>query len=158
MTPTTRTGVALLAFVGLLAPLPAATETQDWDQGAVTEIAKQLAAVAGDLRRSVRRAPQPIGHRRGRRARFQALDDLRVAQGSINSLLRQLEAGAGREETYPTYRRIRTLRRNIAQNARRALITEPTLGKLETARGILDQLARFYAVEVADDEEIETGD
>ncbi len=158
MTPTTRTGVALLAVISLLVAAPAATETQDWDQAAVTEIAKQLAAVAGDLRSSVRRAPQVPGHRRARRARVQALDDLRVAQGSINSLMRQLEAGAGREETYPTYRRIRTLRRDIAQNARRALITEPTLGKLKTARGILDQMALFYAAEVAADEEIEAGD
>ena len=157
MTPTTRAGVALLTVIGLLVAVPAATETQEWDQAAVTELAKQLAAVAGDLRSSVRRTPE-LGHRRARRARSQALDDLRVAQGSVNSLLRRLEAGEGREETYPTYRRIRSLRRNIAQNARRALITEPTLGKLEAARGILDQMALFYAAEVAADEEIEAGD
>ena len=158
MTPTARVGVALLAVIGLLVAGPAATETQEWDQAAVTKLAKQVAAVAGDLRTSVRRTPDFRGHRRAQRARFQALDDLRVAQGSINSLLRRLEAGEGREETYPTYRRIRSLRRNIAQNARRALITEPTLGKLEAARGILDQMALFYAVEVAADEEIEAGD
>jgi len=157
MTRTIRAAFALLALAGLLVALPVAAEAKDWDQAAVTAIAKQLAGVAGDLRSSVRRAPEPPA-RRARRARFNALDDLRVVQGSVNSLLRQLEGGAGRTETYPTYRRIRRLRRNIAQNARRALITEPTLGKLETARGLLDQLAPFYAVEVAADEEIESSD
>ena len=158
MTPTNRAGVALLTVVGLLVAGPAATETLEWDQAAVTQLAKQLATVAGDLRSSVRRTPEFRGHRRIRRARSQALDDLRVAQGSVNSLLRRLEAGEGREGTYPTYRRIRSLRRNIAQNVRRARITEPTLGKLEAARGILDQMALFYAAEVAADEEIEAGD
>jgi hypothetical protein len=152
-----RVGVALIVFAGLLVALPAATQTKEWDQAAVTGIAKQLAEVAGDLRSSVRRTPEPPG-RRARRARLQALDDLRVVQGSVNSLARQLEAGAGREQTYPTYRRIRTLRRDIAQNARRALITEPTLGKLAAARELLDQLDPFYAPEVAADEEIETTD
>ena len=145
---TMRSALVLLVPLGILVALPAASETKEWDQ----------AAVAGDLRSSVREPSEAHSGRMQRRWRARVFDDLRVAQGSANSLLRQLEAGAGREETYPTYRRIRTLRRNIAQNARRAFITEPTLGKLETARGILDQLARFYAAEVAADEEIETGD
>jgi hypothetical protein len=157
MTRTLGAGVALLALAGLLVALPAATETKDWDQAAVTGIAKQLAATAGDLRTSVRNAPNPPS-RRAQRARFQALDDLRVVEGSINSLVGRLEAGAGRGETYPTYRRIGILRRDIAQNARRALLTEPTLGKLATARELLDQLAPFYATEAAADEEIEATD
>lgn len=152
-----RVGVALVAFVGLLVALPATSQTTEWDQAAVTAIAVQLVEVAGDLRSSVRRAPEPPA-RRARRAHLQALDDLRVVQSSVRSLARQLEAGAGREETYPTYRRIRTLRRDIAQNASRALITEPTLGKLEAARVLLDQLAPFYAPEVAADEEIDATD
>jgi len=154
MTRTIRAGFTLLALTALLVSLPAASATREWDQAAVTGIAKQLAEVAGDLRSSVRRAPEPPG-RAARRARFQALDDLRVVQGSVTSLLRQLEGGAGQAETYPTYRRIRMLRRDIAQHARRALITEPTLGKLEKARGLLDQLDPFYAAEVAADEQIE---
>ena len=32
---------------------------------------------------------------------------------------------------------------------------EPTLGKIQKARGILDQMAPYYAAEVAADEEID---
>ena len=38
----------------------------------------------------------------------------------------------------------------------RALITEPTLSKLETARGLLEQLAPYYEAEETDAAE-ETG-
>jgi len=37
-----------------------------------------------------------------------------------------------------------TLRNDIAMRARRALIVEPTLTKLETARGLLEQLSPYY--------------
>jgi hypothetical protein len=85
-----------------------------------------------------------------RRVRFQALDDLRVAENSVNRLASRLEGGDGREETYPIFRRIRTLRNDIAAQARRASLTEPTISKLETARELLDQLAPFYAPEESD--------
>ena len=54
MTPTTRAGVALVTVIGLLVAVPAATETQEWDQAAVTELAKQRskgpsASRGGDL-------------------------------------------------------------------------------------------------------------
>ena len=51
------------------------------------------------------------------------------------------------EETYPTFRRIRTLRNDIAMRARQAFIAEPTLTKLETARVLLEQLAPYYEAE-----------
>jgi hypothetical protein len=141
--------LALLACLSLLMALPVTAEPKEWDQAAVTELAKQLAEAAGDLRVSVRRTPPAIAGSQ-RSVRFQALDDLRVAESSINSLARRLESGQGREETYPTFRRIRTLRNDIAMQARRAHLMEPTLSKLETARELLEQLAPFYEVEETD--------
>jgi hypothetical protein len=76
----------------------------------------------------------------------------------VNSLHRQLQAGGDRESTYPTFRRIRMLRRDLAQNARRAMITEPTLTKLQQAREILDRMEPFYAAEEALDEELSTAE
>jgi len=143
---TTRPALALVASLGMLVALPAAAEPKEWDQAAVTELAKQLAEAAGDLRQSVRRTPPPPAGSQ-RRVRFQALDDLRVAENAINSLARRLESGDGREETYPTFKRIRTLRNDIAEQARRADVREPTLSKLETARGLLEQLAPYYEAE-----------
>ena len=146
MRSTTRPAFALLASLGMLVALPATAEQKEWDQESVTKIAKQLAEAAGDLRQSVRRTPPPTAGSQ-RRVRFKALDDLRVIENAINSLARRLEAGDGREETYPTFQRIRTLRNDIAMRTRQAFITEPTLTKLETARGLLAQLEPYYAAE-----------
>ena len=129
-------------------PVAPEQRQQQWDQEAVTALAQELVRVAGDLRDSVRRQPEthPLAIRR---ARHLALDRLRVVQSSVRSLARQLENGAGPLETYPTYRRIQMLRRDIARNARRALLVEPTLTKLEQAREVLEQLEPFFAAEAA---------
>ena len=143
-----KTGLVTVLFVllGASVALPTSAQAKEWDQEAVTALAKQLAEAAGDVRSSVRNAPPPPGTQR--RVRHQALDDLRVMENSVNHLARRLEAGEGLDETFGTYQRIRTLRNDIAQQARRANITEPTLSKLETARGLLDELSAYY--EVAD--------
>lgn len=140
----------LLALIALLVGCPAAAQPIEWDQETVSELARQLASSAGDLRQSVRRSPTSLAGRGQRRVRHQALDDLRVAENAINRLAARLEAGEGREETYPTFRRIRTLRNDIAVHARRAHILEPTLSKLEMARGLLEQLAPYYEPEEAE--------
>jgi len=136
--------VVLTACLGMLIALPAAMHAAEWDQAAVTKIAKELADATGDLRDSVRRGSPPPPGSSQRRVHFKAMDDLRVIQSSINSLSRQLEGGAGRDETFPTFQRIRTLRNDISELAGRADITEPTLGKLEAAGGFLQQLEPYY--------------
>jgi hypothetical protein len=140
-----------LVALALLVALPVAAEQVEgkaWDQAAVTTLAQELVGAAGDLRDSVRRQPD-LQSNSIRRARSQVLDDLRVAQNSIRSIARQLENGNDRLATYPTFRRIQTLRRDIARNAQRAALTEPTPGKLEAARKVLVQLEPFYAEEAA---------
>ena len=146
MTIATWPRFVLLTLLGLLFALASAAEPKPWDQAAVTELAKQLAESAGDLRNSVRRGPTPPSGSQ-QRIRYQALDDLRVVASSVNSLARQLESGAGRAETYPTFRRIQMLRNDLAVQARRANITEPTLSKLETARELLEKLSPYYEAE-----------
>ena len=133
--------VAVRAVLALV--FTGAQSTFDIDLRAFAQI------FTGDLRQSVRRTP-PATAGSQRRVRFQALDDLRVAESSINSLARRLESGEGRAETYPTFRRIRTLRNDIAMQARRAHIMEPTLSKLEAAQGLLEQLAPYYQPEETD--------
>jgi len=150
MTRMIRVLVALLAVVGMLGC--AATVDAEpvagkaWDQQAVTALAQKLVEAAGDLRQSVRRQPDIQSHG-VRRARRQALDDLRVAENSIRSLARQLETGAGPLDTYPTFRRIQLLRRDVARNTQRAALREPTTSKLEAARSILEQLEPYYSAE-----------
>ena len=139
---------ALVLSLGSLATPAAATVSKEWDQAAVTKIAKELASAAGDLRQTVQITPPTGTHERGhRRLRHEALDNLRVIENSINSLASQLEAGQGRIETYPTFRRIRRLRHHIARSAQIARITEPTLSKLNRAGALLRQLEPYYAAE-----------
>ena len=149
MTRTNVPAIALLVSLALLVALPAASaEQKEWDQAAVTELAKQLAEVTRSIRQATRRA-EPPGHGSGLRlAHLQGQDDLRMLQNSVNSLARQLENGVGREETYSTFRRIRTLRNDLAETARR-FIREPAPEKLQQVQGALDQLALFYAAEDA---------
>jgi hypothetical protein len=138
----------LILFFGMFATLPAAAEPKEWDQAAVTKLARELADAAGDIRRSVRSRP-PNDQLNQRRLRQDALDDLRVVENSVNSLASRLEAGEGREETYPTFSRIQRLRARIARNARITPLTEPTVSKLATARVLLEQLEPYYEAEEA---------
>ena len=146
MTRKTVPAIALLAGLALLVALPAASaEQKEWDQVAVTEFAKQLAEAAGSIRQAARRAEPPGPGSGLRLAHLQGLDDLRRLQNSVNSLARQLENGVGREESYPTFRRILTLSNDLARTARR-FIREPTPpSKLQQAQVALDRLAPFYA-------------
>jgi hypothetical protein len=141
--------MALFTSLALFVALPAASaEQMEWDQAAATELAKQLAEATSSIRQAARAAERP-GHGSGlRTAHLQSLDDLRRLENSVNSLARQLEDGVGREETYPTFRRVWALRGDLARTARR-FIREPAPSKLQQVQGTLDQLALFYAAETA---------
>jgi hypothetical protein len=151
MIPLKRTNPILFAILAMLFAWPAAAEQPQWkawDQEAVTALAKELVEVGGDVRDSVRRLPS-MPAQGVRRARSRALDDLRVVQNSIRRLARQLDEGGDRLATYPTYRRIRMLSRDIERNLRRAAITEPTTTQVTAARGVIERLEPFYAEEAA---------
>ena len=138
----------LILFLSMFATLPAAAEPKQWDQEVVTKLARELADAAGDIRRSVRSRP-PSDALNQRRLRQDTLDDLRVVENSVNSLATRLEAGEGREETYPTYSRIRRLRARISRNADLAALKQPTVPKLERARELLEQLEPYYEADEA---------
>lgn len=147
----TLTAFALAVLLStVVLPSLAEDEGKAWDQAVVTDLAKQLAETAGDLRTSVRRTPIPQSGSM-RRNQFRVLDDLRVISNSINSLARRLESGEGRSETYPTFRRIRMLRNDLAVQVRRVGFGEPTVTKLAAAKGLVDQLNPFYVGEMSDD-------
>ncbi|MBW2421554.1 MAG: hypothetical protein JRH19_23640 [Deltaproteobacteria bacterium] len=151
MKRTIRATLIFFAASAMLLAWPAAAdqaESSSWDQAAVTALAQELVQAAGDIRDSVRRLPQ-VPAAGIRRARSQALDDLRVVQSSVRRLASQLEEGGDRLSTYPTFRRIRTLTRDIGRNLRRAAITEPTASQVAAARKVIKKLDPFYAAEAA---------
>ncbi len=153
-----RASSALLSVLALLFGLPIAASAsvphKDWDQEVVTQLARELYQAAGDLLETVRHTPA-VGdatlnpQRSQRRLRQEALDDMRIIQFSIRSLVERLEQGEGRLETYPTFNRIRRLRNRIARAARLATLQEATLSKLAAARAALEKLEPYYAPEEA---------
>ena len=149
MTRISRSALILITLLGLLWALPAASEPKEWDQAAVTSLAAQLAQQAGDIRQAVRRVPESGMNVSTRRTRWQVLDDLRVMENTVRNFARRLTGGAGREETYPMFQRIQTLRRDIAEHSRRVNLVEPVTSKLETARELLAQIEPYYEAEAA---------
>jgi hypothetical protein len=145
MTRMTVPVIALTAGLALFTALPAASaEQQEWDQAAATELAKQLAEATGSIRQAARSGERPGPGSGLRNAHLRALDDLRRLENMINRLARQLEDGAGREATYPTFRRVRALRDDLARTARR-FIREPAPTKLQQIDRAFDRLDLFYA-------------
>ena len=134
----------ILISLGCASPKP--SEDKPWGQEAVASLARDLVGAAGDVGDSVRLQPDLLAVT-VRRARHRTLDDIRVAQSSIRSLALQLKNGGDRMSTYPTFRRIRSLRSRIAREIPRGAFTEPTPSKVEAARVILDELEPFYAGE-----------
>ena len=140
-----RPTASAIVFIALLVASPAASADQKtWDQAAVTELAQELAQATASIRRAARASERPGPGSGLRTAHLQALDDLRRLEHSMNRLARQLQDGVGREETYPTFRRVWTLRGDLARTARR-FIRDPAPSRLTQVQSALDELARFYA-------------
>jgi hypothetical protein len=56
----------------------------------------------------------------------------------------ELEAGKGREETYPVWQRLSTLVRDAREEARRQMLQQNSLDKITVARDALNELGPFY--------------
>lgn len=114
-----------------------------WDQERVTDIAQQLAEAMGELKDSLQDQPQSHDPTR-QRALYAAREDVRLLASSTRHLAHRLEAGAGRLETYPIYKRIGMLRRSAEENGRKALIENPILGRITRAGELLIRIAPYY--------------
>ena len=83
------------ALVLLLLPTAALGELAKWDQARVTQIAEELAAAMKDLRQEIQAAPAITDPTR-QRARYEALEDVRIMTNSSTHLASELKAGKGR--------------------------------------------------------------
>jgi hypothetical protein len=130
----------------LLLPTAAFAELAKWDQARVTQIAEELAVALKDLRKEIRATPQITDPAR-QRARYEALEDVRIMTNSSKHLASQLKAGKGRDETSSTWRRLGLLRREFEENARKSLIPDPIMEKILKAGELLIRLTPYYASE-----------
>jgi hypothetical protein len=138
---------AALALALALAPLAAAAELPRWDQARVTAIAVELAD-------SVAKATVEVDKQKGgrvdvskERAFYEFREDMRLAKNTSRHLAKELQEGKGREETYPTFKRLKMLRNDAAENARRADMPDPTIAAITAAGGLLNRLRPYYEEE-----------
>jgi hypothetical protein len=124
----------------------AKAEAAKWDQKRVTSIAQQLAAAVGQLYDIVSKQPASANTPQ-RKVRYQALDDLRTLKQVSGSFARNLKDGKGREETYPTYQRIQTIRRDLEEHGRRADVKLDTLNSYAKVADLNRQLGPYYEEE-----------
>ena len=122
----------------------AAVETPAWDQAQVSEIAKELAATIRPLQTALREQPPPQLGSGQTNSQIRLRDKLRQLRNNTDQLVARLEAGDGREETFPIFQRIQELRRSAAEDARRIFISDQVGTSIEATREPLGQLAPFY--------------
>lgn len=138
-----RISVACVVAALLLFPAVALAELAKWDQARVAQIAEEFAAAMKELRREIRAAPPNTDPTR-QRARYEAIEDVRIMTNSSAHLASQLKAGKGREETFPTWRRLDLLRRDFEESARKSMIPDPIMEKILKAGELLIRLTPYF--------------
>ncbi len=140
--------VPIFALAAGFAPASSFAQAEQWDQARVTEIAQELAGAVKDLREAVRReVPSTPGRLQQGRAQYALSDALRLLKSETRYLAAQLKDGKGRDETFLVYKRIDSLRQQAAENARKMMILQPTLDRIDAARKIWVQLVPYYGEE-----------
>jgi hypothetical protein len=137
---------AILAAVVLLPSIGRAGEPRTWDLAEVAALADELYEAVKDLRDSARRASDPGIASGQARSTHRLLDTLRLIRNESKHLASRLNEGAGRDETLPVFRRIGQLRLQAAEDARRLMLLQPVLDRIEAARSVLEKLEPYYAV------------
>lgn len=125
----------------------AGAELTAWDQEKVTAVAAELVEATGDLQTTLRRQPPPTTGQPGKRAFHQLRDDVSAIDSTARRLRNALAEGAGREETFPTYRRMISSVRSASSELRRTNLGEPAAGKVKAAGDVLRRLQPFYEEE-----------
>jgi hypothetical protein len=144
-------GLRAAFVVGVAAaPLAAHAELAKWDQTRVT-------AIANELSEAVAKAAIEVDKQKGsrvdvgkERAFYEFREDMRLAKNTSRHLARELENGESREETYPTFKRLKTLRNDAAENARRADMPDSAIATITAAGELLVRLRPYYEEEPAD--------
>jgi hypothetical protein len=152
MTPAFRRASSFamsFAFAAALAAAPsiARAELAKWDQARVTAIATELAE-------AVSKAAIEVDKQKGsridvgkERAFYEFREDMRLAKNTSRHLSKELQGGHGREETYPTFKRLKTLRNDAAENARRADMPDSAIATITAAGELLVRLRPYYEEE-----------
>jgi hypothetical protein len=131
------------ALISIIGAASASAEPAAWDQSQVTGLAQKFFEAAKSLRDADRAAPAPIEHA-GPGGAMLFTDDLRVIESEAAHLHNELEAGKGRSETSPVYRRLAEFMQRAHQQAKRLTLTMPVSSALKAAGDALNRLEPYY--------------
>ena len=143
-----RTALAVGGALALAAVSGVArAELAKWDQ-------KRVSAIATELADAVNKAAIEVDKGKGsrvdvakERAFYEFQEDMRLAKNTSRHLAKELNEGKGREETYPTYKRLKTLRNDAAESARRAVTPDSTIEAITAAGELMNRLRPYYEEE-----------
>jgi hypothetical protein len=143
-------GLRAALLVGLvLAPVAAKAELPRWDQQRITTIANELSEAVAKAALEVEKQKGSRVDITKERAFYEFREDMRLARNTARHLAKELQDGKGRDETHPTFRRLKTLRNDAAENARRADMPDSTLAAITAAGELLNRLRPYYEEEPA---------
>jgi len=112
-----------------------------WDQKRVTDYAVELDEAVKSLREEARGTTVPFAKRQ---SKHDLDEDLRLIENSTNYLVEQLKAGAGRDDTEATFKRIGSLRDDAAEHARRCDLPDPLMKAVVHAGEIHNRMKPYY--------------
>jgi hypothetical protein len=145
--------LAVAAPFLLLSPARAAEEAaapaKAWDQAAVTALAGQLAKACDALYDEYYKTPGSSGGAVGTgqsKASYRLKHVLRRIDEATKQLAGALAAGQGRDETEPQVEDIGMLARDARQQLSRMYVQSPLQARIDTARGLWQQLAAYYGL------------
>jgi len=136
-------GVAALGLAASARAEDPAGEPVKWDQARVTQYSVELNQAIEEAVHQLRKSPlqtQP-GQRQ---AWYDMREDLRLLENTSDHLQKQLQAGAGADETRATFDRIESLRHQAEEHGRKLATEEPVMAGLVNAGAIHNQMRPYY--------------
>lgn len=141
-------GFAAVAAAAVLMATQARAIEADlpWDQGTATEYSRQLATSVSWLYREAKIEQDEASLTAVTVDNYVFVEDLKSLRRYTERLARALESGKSQEETATLFARIQRLVRDVQDSKRFAHVLEGEAARaeVETARGYLNELTRFY--------------
>lgn len=143
MSRTSRLRALPAALAAAILLLGAGSAQAAWDQGKVTALSEKLEQEMDALYRELGKLPPDLTFSQ-RRAQYQLRDDLRLLRNNCRHFSAELKQGKDKEETLPVFKRIRTLRRNAEENARKTTIQDSTMERMLAVGAVILQIEPYY--------------
>ena len=136
---------ARAAALSCLIALPAAADLAPWDQARATGIATQLAAACDAFDVAVQKQPglDQLGSGAAQEGSG-LIQNSRMLREQSMALAGHLEKGKGHDDTRNYWRSLKEVSDDVAENAQRTELAEPTMDAWAKVQDLMRQLAPYY--------------